>query len=86
LQPGLGLRAGAFGATTIAAGVLAIMLLATVITRQQGPSQDFRATVAKVVDRPPMTGEQLRPEPVQVSPALARKDRRSRRHGRSRRA
>jgi hypothetical protein len=74
LQPCLGLLAVAFGATTVATGVVDIMLLATVITLQQVPSQDFRATVANIFDRPPMAGEQIRPEPVQVRTAITPKD------------
>jgi hypothetical protein len=86
LHPGLGILAVACGATTIATGVVDIMLLAPVITRQQVPSQDCRATVEKIFDRPPMAGEQIRPELVQVSTAIARKDSRELRHGRSRSA
>jgi hypothetical protein len=50
------------------------MLLATVITLQQVPSQDFRATVENILDRSTMAGEQIRPEPVQVSTAITPKD------------
>jgi hypothetical protein len=74
LPPGLGILAVACGATTIATGVVDIRLLATVITLPQGPSQDFRATVEKIFDRPPMAGEQIRPELVPVSTAIALKD------------
>jgi hypothetical protein len=74
LQPCRGILAVAFGATTVATGVVDIMLLATVITLQQVPSQDFCATVADIFDRPPMAGEQIRPEPVQVSTAIPPKD------------
>jgi hypothetical protein len=62
------------------------MLLATGITLKQVPSQDFRATVENSFDRPPMAGEQIRPEPVQVSPAITPKASRYLRHGRSRSA
>jgi hypothetical protein len=53
------------------------MLLITVITRPLVPAQDFRATVENICDRPPMAGEQIRPEPVQVSTAITLKDIRS---------
>jgi hypothetical protein len=86
LRPGLGSLAAACGATTSATGVVAIMRLATVITLPQVPSQDFRAAVEKIFDRPPMAGAQIRPELVQVRTAIALNDSRERRHGRSRRA
>jgi hypothetical protein len=74
LQPGLGILAVAFGATPVATGVVDLRLLATVITRQQVPSQDCRATVEDIFERPPMAGEQIRPEPVQVSTAITPQD------------
>jgi len=86
LQPCLGILAVAFGATAVATGVVDIMLLVTVITLKQVPSQDFRATVEHILNRPSMAGEQIRPEPIQVSTAITPKDLRSLRHGRSRNA
>jgi hypothetical protein len=62
------------------------MLLATVITLKQVPSQDFRATVENSFDRPPMAGEQIRPKPLQVRTAITPKDLCSLWHGRSRSA
>jgi hypothetical protein len=73
-QPGLGRRAMALRTTAMAAGVVDIMLLATVITRQQVPSQDLRATVENILDGAPMAGEQLRPEPGQVGTTITPKD------------
>jgi len=51
-----------------------IMLLATVITLEQVPSQDLRATVENILDRSPMAGKQIPPEPGQVGTAITPKD------------
>jgi hypothetical protein len=68
LPPCLGLLAVACGATTVATGMVDIMLLATVITLQQVPSQDCRATVANSFDRPPLAGAQIRPNRSRYAP------------------
>jgi hypothetical protein len=82
-QPGLGLQAMALRTAAIAAGMGDIMLLATVITRQQVPSQDLRATVENILYSAPMAGEPILPEPGQVGTAITPKDLRSFRHVRS---
>jgi hypothetical protein len=73
-QPCLGIRAMALRATAVAAGMVDIMLLAAVITLEQVPSQDLRATVENILDRSPMAGEQTLPEPRQVGTAITPKD------------
>jgi hypothetical protein len=56
-QPCLGSRMMALGTTAVAAGMVDIMLLTTVITLEQVPSQDLRTTVENILDHPPMAGE-----------------------------
>lgn len=73
-QPSLGLRAMALRTTAIAAGMVDIMLLATVITLQLVPSQDLRTTVENILYGSPMAGEQIFPEPGQVGTAITPKD------------
>jgi hypothetical protein len=73
-QPGLGIRAMALRTTAVAAGMVDIMLLAAVITLEQVPSQDLRATVENILYRSPMAGEQILPEPGQVGTAITPKD------------
>ena len=51
-QPHLGLMAVAFGATTVAAGVVDILFLTPVITLEQVPSQDLRATCERCSRQP----------------------------------
>jgi hypothetical protein len=85
-QPGLGRRAMALRPTAMAAGMVDIMLLATVSTRPQVPAQDRRATVENLLSGAPMAGEQILPEPGQVGTASTPKDLRSCRPVRSARA
>jgi len=73
------------GTTAVAAGVVARVLLATVVTREQVPSQDLRATVEHSLHRAPMAGEERLPKPVQVGMAIPPQDVRQLRHVRSRR-
>ena len=47
--------------TAVAAGMGDIMLLATVITLEQVPSQDLRATVDNSLDRSPRLGSRSPP-------------------------
>jgi hypothetical protein len=69
--------------TAVAAGMVDIMRLATVITLAQVPSQALRATVAHRLERSPMAGEPIPPEPGPVGPAITPKDLRSRRQVRA---
>jgi hypothetical protein len=85
-QPGCGVLVVALGATAVAAGMVNIMLLATVITLEEVSSQDLRATVENILHGSPMAGEQLLPEPAQVGTAITPKDLRHLRHVRSGRA
>lgn len=68
--PGLGIRAMALRTTAVAAGMVDIMLLAAGITLEQGPSQDLRATVEKILELSPIAGEQTLPAPRQGGTAI----------------
>lgn len=74
------------GTMAVAAGVVARVLLATVLTREQMPAQDLRATVEHSLHGSPMAGEERLPKPVQGGMARPLQDVRQLRHVRSPRA
>jgi len=73
-QPRLGIGAMALGTTPVAAGVVDIMLLATVITLEQVPAQGLRPAVDDIVHGATMAGQEILAEPFSIVCPLAPQD------------
>src|SRR2546428_12938247 len=59
LEPALGLLSVAFGTVPIAAGMITELQIFTVVTAVKLAPQSCRAAGRQIVDRPPVTGQQV---------------------------
>jgi hypothetical protein len=73
-QPHLGVLMMALGTTPIAAGMVGIMLLPAVITRQQMATQDLGPAVHDLIHGTAMTGQQIRAEPLLIGGTVGPED------------
>ncbi len=64
-QPGFGVQARTRGTTPVAAGVVGVVFLATVIALEQLPASRLGAAVDQIVHGAAMTGQPALPKPVQ---------------------
>jgi hypothetical protein len=82
-HPRLGVLVVAFRATAVPAGVIDVVLLTAMVTLQQLPAQGFGPAVNNIVHGPPVTGQQVLPNPVEVLSSIAPQDIRHLWHGRA---
>jgi hypothetical protein len=80
-QPGFGLVVVALGATAVAAGVIHLVFLTTVIARQELPAQGLSPAGEEILHGPAMARQEVRPKPLQVLASIASKHVRHLRHG-----